>query len=137
MATLYKPVYAKFLTAYRGVHRGTERLSSHSLEAAVRTEGNPSTPTPGPLRALQGGQDHLGLLFLPQMHPAHSPFRIFVTVSLSGSVSLSPLGAGQTVPFPFVVSSPLDPVRVPVLFLLFLLQPLPGKTRCVLPLSVY
>lgn len=39
--------------------------------------------------------------------------------------------------FPFVVSSLLDPVRVPVLFFLFLLHPLPGKTCCVLPLSVY
>lgn len=80
MATLYKPVYAKFLTAYRGVHRGTERLSSHSLEAAVRTEGNPSTPTPGPLRALQGGQgahepqshatteSHTTVLALPTTH---------------------------------------------------------------------
>lgn len=48
MATLYEPVYAKFLTAHRGAHRGTERPSSHSLEAAVRTEGNPPTPTPGP-----------------------------------------------------------------------------------------
>lgn len=73
----------------------------------------------------RGGQARLGLC-LPQTRPSTlSRMDLYNRVSLGER--LLHLVLVRQLPFLCPLFSPLDPVRVPVLFLLFLLHPLPEE----------